>query len=146
VLEIAARVKNKLRDGLMMSSDEVRGLARAGMTIGAHTVTHSMLRDLSDDDALREIEQSRADLQQIVDSDVRLFAYPNGRPGQDYGARDVGIVQRLGFTGAVSTAWGAGTSRSDPLQVPRFTPWDRTPKRFVLRLMHNYTRTVEQRV
>jgi peptidoglycan/xylan/chitin deacetylase (PgdA/CDA1 family) len=146
VEQIVARANRKIRDDLMMTSEQVRGLARSGMEVGAHTVTHSLLRELSDEDALHEIESSRSRLREITGSDVPVFAYPNGRPGRDYGARDVEIVRRLGFSGAVSTAWGVGTSRSDPFQVPRFTPWDRTPKRFLLRLLHNYTRTTEQRV
>jgi peptidoglycan/xylan/chitin deacetylase (PgdA/CDA1 family) len=111
------------------------------MEIGAHTVSHSLLSSLGDDAARREIADSRSRLRAITDLDVRLFAYPNGKPRMDYGARDVGIVRELGFAGAVSTAWGAGLRHSDPLQIPRFTPWDRTPTRFVLRLVHNYTRT-----
>ena len=145
VARVVERAPRKLDDALMMTSEQVRGLAHSGMQIGAHTVTHSLLRDLGDDEALGEIDGSRSRLRDILGTDVGVFAYPNGKPGRDYGARDVAIVRKLGFAGAVSTAWGAGSVRSDPLQVPRFTPWDRTPKRFVLRLMHNYTRSSEQR-
>jgi peptidoglycan/xylan/chitin deacetylase (PgdA/CDA1 family) len=142
---IAQLAGRAARSDLMMTSEQVRTLARAGMEIGAHTVTHPLLKNLSDGDARREIADSRDRLRDILGRDVRVFAYPNGKPGKDYAARDVSSVRALGFSGAVSTAWGAGTSRSDPFQVPRFTPWDRTPKRFVLRLLHNYTRTNEQR-
>jgi peptidoglycan/xylan/chitin deacetylase (PgdA/CDA1 family) len=145
VADVVARVNRKIRDDLMMTSEQVRELARAGMEIGAHTVTHSLLRDLSDAEARHEVAASRSRLCEITGGSVPVFAYPNGRPGKDYGPRDVELVRDLGFEAAVSTAWGAGTAHSDPLQVPRFTPWDRTPKRFSLRLMHNYTRTAEQR-
>jgi peptidoglycan/xylan/chitin deacetylase (PgdA/CDA1 family) len=146
VADIVARANRKIRDDLMMTSEQVRELSRAGMEIGAHTVTHSLLRDLTDAEACHEVAASRARLRDITGASVPVFAYPNGRPGKDYGPRDVALVRDLGFEGAVSTAWGAGTAHSDPLQVPRFTPWDRTPKRFLMRLMHNYTRTAEQRV
>jgi peptidoglycan/xylan/chitin deacetylase (PgdA/CDA1 family) len=146
VADVVARVNHKIRNDLMMTSEQVRQLAHAGMEIGAHTVTHSLLRDLTDAEARHEVEGSRSRLREITDASVPVFAYPNGRPGKDYGPRDVALVRALGFDAAVSTAWGAGTARSDPLQVPRFTPWDRTPKRFLLRLIHNYTRTAEQRV
>ena len=146
VAGIAQLTRRAVRTDLMMTSEQVRALSRSGMEIGAHTVTHPLLKNLSDADALREIADSRHRLRDILGRDVRVFAYPNGKPAQDYVARDVSSVRNLGFSGAVSTAWGAGTSRSDPFQVPRFTPWDRTPKRFVMRLLHNYLRTREQRV
>jgi peptidoglycan/xylan/chitin deacetylase (PgdA/CDA1 family) len=145
VAGIARLAGRAARSDLMMTSEQVRMLARSRMEIGAHTVTHPLLKSLSDGDAHREIADSRDRLRDILGRDVRLFAYPNGKPGKDYVARDVSSVRELGFSGAVSTAWGAGTSHSDPLQVPRFTPWDRTPRRFVMRLLHNYTRTNEQR-
>ena len=66
-----------------------------------------------------------------------LFAYPNGKPGEDYLPRDVALVRELGFDAAVSTAWGASGHGSDPFQLQRFTPWDRTKARFGLRLLRN---------
>ena len=82
VADLVARVNHKLRDDLMMTSDQVRELARAGMEIGAHTVTHSLLRDLSDSEARHEVGTSRSRLREITDSSVPVFAYPNGQPWQ----------------------------------------------------------------
>jgi peptidoglycan/xylan/chitin deacetylase (PgdA/CDA1 family) len=130
----------------MMTAEQIGQLSRAGMEIGAHTVTHTLLVKLDDVNARRELAESRAKLRAMTGQDVRVFAYPNGKPGTDFTERDVRLARELGFSGAVTTAWGVGTPGSDPLQVPRFTPWDRTPTRFLLRLLHNYTRTDVQRV
>jgi peptidoglycan/xylan/chitin deacetylase (PgdA/CDA1 family) len=143
---LAALVGQPVREGLMMTSEQIAALAAAdGMEIGAHTVTHSLLVKLGDAEARRELADSRSKLRDVTGRDVRMFAYPNGRPGTDYTQRDVRLARELGFAGAVTTAWGAGLPGTDPFQVPRFTPWDRTPTRFVLRLLHNYTRTEVQR-
>jgi len=75
-------------------------------------------------------------LEALPDAAVSLFAYPNGRPGVDYGVEHVRMVKDLGFEAAVSTAWGVCHSGSDRHQLPRFTPWDREIPRFVLRLWH----------
>jgi hypothetical protein len=75
---------------------------------------------------------------------IKLFAYPNGKPGRDYRARDVALVRELGFAAAVSTASGAAR-HGDPLhELPRFTPWDRTPMRWAARLARNYLTPIER--
>ncbi|HJU22251.1 MAG TPA: polysaccharide deacetylase family protein [Casimicrobiaceae bacterium] len=138
VAELAAAIcDSPLPDDLMMRSDQVRALHDAGMGIGAHTVTHPILTRLDAANARREIAEGRAALEHIIDAPVTLFAYPNGKPGVDYTAEHVHIVAESGFSAALSTAWGAATRASDFLQLPRFTPWDRTPARFAARLARN---------
>ncbi len=66
-----------------------------------------------------------------------LFAYPNGRPQQDYTAEHVAMVRDAGFAAAVSTARGAADRTTDPFQLPRFTPWRREPLGFDLLLARN---------
>ncbi|MBV8380703.1 MAG: polysaccharide deacetylase family protein [Paucibacter sp.] len=122
---------------LMMTSEQVRELVRGSMQVGAHTRMHPILARLSRADAMHEMAAGRAELETIIGRRVGLFAYPNGKPGEDYLPRDVELVRELGFDAAVSTAWGAARVGSDPYQLPRFTPWDRTRARFGLRLLRN---------
>lgn len=124
-----------LPDDLMMRSDQVRSLHAQGMEIGAHTVQHPILCTLDADAARREMLDSRRHLEGLVDAPVTLFAYPNGRPDQDYAAAHVAIARDLGFAAAVSTAVGVSTAGADLLQLPRFTPWDRQPSRWLGRLV-----------
>jgi peptidoglycan/xylan/chitin deacetylase (PgdA/CDA1 family) len=128
-------VDAQLPDDLMMTDSQVRTLAEAGMEIGAHTLTHPILRILEAEEALHEIRTGREMLQAITGREIRAFAYPNGRPGEDYTDRDRNIVASLGFDFAVSTCRGAATTRSDYFQLPRFTPWDRHPARWLTRLL-----------
>lgn len=121
---------------LMMDAGGVRTLAQAGMTVGAHTVSHPILTTLGDAAARREIEESRHRLQSLSAQPVDLFAYPNGVPGRDYDARHVAMVREAGFSAALSTVWGTATGRSDAWQLPRFTPWDRRSFKFCLRLAY----------
>jgi peptidoglycan/xylan/chitin deacetylase (PgdA/CDA1 family) len=122
---------------LMMTDTQVKALDAAGMAIGAHTVSHPILAMLPDDAARSEIDRSRRTLEQIVGKRVKLFAYPNGKPDQDYAARHVAMVRELGFDAAVSTAPGAAAPSCDLYQIPRFTPWDREAWRYGLRLARN---------
>lgn len=130
-----------LRADLMMTDAQVRDLHRNGMTVGAHTVSHPILVRLPPDAARAEIAQGKAVLQDIVGEEVRVFAYPNGKPGRDYGPEHVAMVKELGFRAAVSTAWGAARTGRDLYQIPRFTPWDRRCWQYGLRLAQNLTRS-----
>jgi peptidoglycan/xylan/chitin deacetylase (PgdA/CDA1 family) len=122
---------------LMMSAKDVHQLHADGMTIGAHTVNHPILARIDDGEARAEIESSRRRLEEITAAPVRLFAYPNGKPAEDYGLRHVEMVRTLGFDGAVTTGWGVAQFGADHFQLPRFTPWDRQRWRYGLRLLRN---------
>jgi peptidoglycan/xylan/chitin deacetylase (PgdA/CDA1 family) len=122
---------------LMLTTAQLRTLARAGIDIGAHTMTHPILARTEDDQARWEIEHGKAQLEAILEQPVTLFAYPNGKPNRDYAPRHVEMVARAGFAAAVTTAWGAARTGSDVLQLPRFTPWDRSHARYGLRLARN---------
>jgi len=131
---LTALAPGPLPDDLMMRDDQVRALHRAGVGIGAHTVTHPILASLDDDRVRRELRDSRQYLESLIEAPVELFAYPNGKPGEDYSQRDVELVRATGFAAAMSTRPGPAEPQSDPYQLPRFTPWGRTPARFLARL------------
>jgi len=120
---------------LMTDADGVRRLAAAGMEIGAHTHTHPILMRLTPAEAEQDIARGRDELKSILGHAPQLFAYPNGRLGKDYSAEHVAIVERLGFDAAFTTNPGACRKGDQRWELPRFTPWDRTPGRFALRLL-----------
>jgi peptidoglycan/xylan/chitin deacetylase (PgdA/CDA1 family) len=144
--ELGSGASLDLPRDLMMTTEQVRHLHANGMDVGAHTVSHPILSNLDPERAEIEIREGKNRLEAITGAPVTLFAYPNGKPGRDYRADHVGMVKRMGFEAAVSTAWGVAHAASDPYQLPRFTPWDRTPERFLLRLMRNTFRTVVEQV
>jgi peptidoglycan/xylan/chitin deacetylase (PgdA/CDA1 family) len=135
--QIARLAQAQLPADLMMTSSEIMALRRAGMQIGAHTVSHPILARLSDEQARREIVDSQQFLQGLLGESVELFAYPNGKPGEDYSPRTVEIVRSLGFAAALSTQWGTTGINDDCFQMPRFTPWDASRWRFGLRMLNN---------
>lgn len=134
---VAARAEVVPPVDLMMSSAQVQGLRAMGMQIGAHTVTHPILARLPRARARDEIETSKRDLERLLGGTVTLFAYPNGKPEEDYSPESVELVREAGFSAAVSTAWGVSTRQTDIHQLRRFTPWDRSRLRFGLRLWRN---------
>jgi peptidoglycan/xylan/chitin deacetylase (PgdA/CDA1 family) len=137
VEQVARLAGAALPDDLMLRSSQLRRLHAAGMGIGGHTVNHPILARLENAQARREIAQGKAALEALLDAPVRTFAYPNGKPGQDYLPEHVAMVRELGFEAAVSTSWGASRGDTDWLQLPRFTPWDQGIGKFSLRLARN---------
>lgn len=104
---------------LMMTEAEVTDLSRQGFDVGGHTVSHPILAKLEADQAREEINGCAAWLKQLLGHTPVSFAYPNGRPGRDYGPEHVAMVRAAGFKYAVSTQWGCASRSVDPLQVPR---------------------------
>lgn len=143
-VEIADRIAELAGVGvptdLMLTTTQLRELRTSGMQIGAHTVTHPIMARLSLEDARQEIVGSREALQDAIGEPISLFAYPNGKPGIDYLAEHAKLVGELGFAAAVCTGWGAADRTTDPMQLPRFTPWDHTPGRFGVRMVANLLR------
>jgi len=143
---IAEIVGAELPSNLMMAAAQVRKLADSGIEIGAHTVNHPILTRITPDRARAEILQSRRRLEEITGGTVTSFAYPNGRPIQDYDASHVRMVREAGFEVAVTTARGAASPACDIFQIPRFSPWGGSMRRCALRLGvafrdRNYPRT-----
>lgn len=136
----AAMGRPPLPAGPMMRRSQIQDLYRAGMEIGAHTVNHPILTTLPSDAAEAEIVGGKVELEAIIDAPVRVMAYPNGRPRQDYAREHVEMVRRVGFRAVVTTAPGSAQPGDDVFQLPRFTPWDRSLSAWPLRLLQNQWR------
>jgi peptidoglycan/xylan/chitin deacetylase (PgdA/CDA1 family) len=137
VLEMAG---NPPLSSLMMNRTDVVTLRQAGMEIGGHTRSHPILARLPLERAHEEITSNKEALEGILGEHIHLFAYPNGKPGTDFGREHVEMVRAAGYRAAVTTARGVAQRGTDPYQIPRFTPWDRTSLRFIARLAENALR------
>lgn len=100
----------------------VRSLERRGFDIGSHTVNHVDLTQLSDSEALRELEDSRRTLERKLGHPVQWFAYPYGKED----ARVVDLTRRAGYVLAVTTQGGASQQASAPLELHRYEVLDST--------------------
>jgi peptidoglycan/xylan/chitin deacetylase (PgdA/CDA1 family) len=100
--------------------EEIRALSQAGVVeIGAHTITHPTLSALALADQRHEIQQSKAQLEAIVERPIRSFSYPFGRRS-DYSHESIALVREAGFSCACSN-WSGGVGRkTDLFQLPRF--------------------------
>ena len=131
-----SQYQGELPNNLMMTTEQLVAMRKAGMEIGCHTASHPILANLSREDAYDDIAAGKQFLEDLLKEKMTLFAYPNGKLGADYKAEQTAIIRELGFQGAVSTTFGAGSRKSDLFQLPRFTPWGDMNK-FIPLLMRN---------
>jgi peptidoglycan/xylan/chitin deacetylase (PgdA/CDA1 family) len=134
--ELAARCAPKVPSP-MLSRNQVRKLASAGVEIGGHTVTHPILTLTEESAAMREIDQNKADLEGLLGRSLSFFAYPNGSPDRDFTESHASMVRSAGYAAALTTESGVSSPDTDPYRLPRFTPWDRSALRFAVRLLLN---------
>ncbi len=105
--------------GIMMSWDQVRDLHRAGMTIGAHTLTHPNLPNATEEEARREIFGSRNAIIEHLGGPVRHFSYPNGRGSAHLTETVKRIVGEAGFVTSTTSITGPVQPGDDLLALRR---------------------------
>jgi peptidoglycan/xylan/chitin deacetylase (PgdA/CDA1 family) len=120
---------------MMMDETKLRDLASRGFEIGAHTASHPILRTLPEERAREQISGSKHFLEKLLGRKVSLFAYPNGRPGDDFSSREMALVQEAGFSAGFSTRAAVVDGAAESMALPRISPWDRNPLKLAVRLL-----------
>lgn len=135
---IVRKTGAEIPNDLMMTPANVIDMCTEGMNIGAHTVNHPILSNVSQVEARSEIIESKRYLENLLDDSVDAFAYPNGKPKIDYLPEHVEIVRNAGFKMAVSTSHGSNDIDCDRLQMARINVWDTSKSKFLFRMLSNY--------
>jgi len=98
----------------LLSFPEIRDLSQ-DFEIGAHSMTHRRLPTIPEQEAAREIIESKAVLEQVIGKEIKVFCYPGGaytklhmQLVKDAGYRYARTVARHAFT--VVDPYAAGTS------------------------------------
>ncbi len=99
----------------MAGWEELETLRRAGVEVGAHTVTHGFLTQYGQAQLEEELLEGKAILERRLAVTVDAFAYPQG----DYDARVVAATRLAGYRSAVTVDQGRAGIRSDPFLLPR---------------------------
>ena len=81
--------------------DDIREIAGMGHEIGSHTVHHADMSQLSEQDARRELSESKQTLEKHLGQPVRWFAYPFGAPSNFIPQR-LPLIYEAGYEGCFS--------------------------------------------
>jgi len=86
---------------------------------GAHSHTHCILRNESEERRRQEIRTSVSKVKEWTGRPVRLFSYPNGERG-DFGEIDKQELRASGIEAAVTGIGGTNDSRTELLELRRY--------------------------
>lgn len=95
-----------------LSDEDIRNIARSH-EIGAHTLTHPDLRELSGEKLEEEISGSKDWLEGVLGYPVKMFCYPKGQ----FIESSVEATRRAGFIGARTTELASISTPKDPFRV-----------------------------
>ena len=107
------------KDPQFLSWHEVQYLSNHSLfSIGSHTFTHPLLKNLSNEKLICEISFSKQYIEDHIGKPVYFFAYPFGGYGS-YDDRTVSLVRSSGYCGAFSTISGTNMLDQDRYQLRR---------------------------
>lgn len=107
------------RSTFMMSWEQVRSLKKAGHTIGAHTLSHPNVAQVSEDSARSEIVGSKKKVEEQIGEPVEHFSYPHPALNPQWSKETLKITREAGFKSAVLTACGPVRPGDEPLALKR---------------------------
>ncbi len=96
-------------------------MTQPGFEVGAHSRNHPILSGQEPSMAREEISGSRSDLEGLAGSEIRDFAYPNGRFA-DFNDTTRRLVAEAGYRCAVTTEPGTVIQGDDVLALRRCMP------------------------
>lgn len=102
----------------LLNAAELKRLAAAGMSIGAHTLSHPVLSLCSDEEARREIQESKIILERALGRAAWAFAYPFGNPST-MGERELRLAREAGFACAFLNVEQWGSEPANRFALPR---------------------------
>jgi peptidoglycan/xylan/chitin deacetylase (PgdA/CDA1 family) len=119
----------------LMTQSEVQEWLNLGLDIGAHTLTHPVLDELSEQQSQEEIFSCKTDLEQMFKVSVKDFCYPFGRFNKPLENK----VKAAGYSTATTMSRGRATPQSNKLTLPRIPITHHTlPHLFLAKILTQY--------
>lgn len=98
----------------LLSAEETREVARRGMEVGAHTMTHVRLAGLPPEHLEEEVRGSREILEEVIGEEVEGFCYPFGSIDENA----VRAARRAGYEYACAVSETVEKSAYDIPRIP----------------------------
>jgi len=91
-------ISTYLDGGTYLSPNQVKEMSDYGIDIESHTVTHRRLSELSYDEQLKELKNSKDSIEKITGKPIISIAYPEGKFNEDTKKATIEAGYSMGFT------------------------------------------------
>jgi len=120
-----------------MTWEQVLGLRKAGHTVGAHTLSHPNVAQVSASEASAEIVESKKRLEGKMGEPIEHFSYPHPALNPCWSSQTLEITRAASYKSAVLTTPGQVRAGDEPLALKRLnTPSDLV--QFTLNLQRSF--------
>lgn len=99
----------------LLTWEQLREMQAAGLAIGSHTLTHPHLTELTPEQMIQELRESKRVLEKNLDTPVDFVAYPYG----EFNEEIAGTAQEVGYRAAFSTALGLNSHATNLFALRR---------------------------
>lgn len=118
LLQLAAALdagSNMPEDRLYLNVVDLQNLLRQGWSVGSHTVSHSILVNMTGEQQQHELKASRTRLCEVQGSWPRTIAYPDG----EWDDTVANQARDAGYEGALTLETGSASANSSIFAIPR---------------------------
>jgi peptidoglycan/xylan/chitin deacetylase (PgdA/CDA1 family) len=125
ILRVEQELKACLSDqqsSVMMTYDQLGELTRHGHIVGSHTMTHPNMAYLKEEDAQRELADSKQRLESQLGAPIKHFSYPCPALSPHWSEATVEQSRALGYETGVTTNSGLTGRGDNPLCLKRLHP------------------------
>ncbi|HOX54234.1 MAG: polysaccharide deacetylase family protein [Candidatus Omnitrophica bacterium] len=98
-----------------VSWEDILEMSKNNISFGSHSRCHRYLPDLEEGEVKKSVVESKKDLEQKLNTEVKYFCYPLG----GFSDRIIKIVQEAGYKGACTTNKGGNRFNTDTYSLKR---------------------------
>ncbi|NIS18117.1 MAG: polysaccharide deacetylase family protein, partial [Aliifodinibius sp.] len=110
--------ESEYRQRWMLNQDEIREMYASNITFGSHGKSHEIFPDMSQEELLAELRDSKAAIESMLNTEVISIAYPNG----DYNETIKQTARECGYKIGMATDFDTkGTEYPDILALRRMS-------------------------
>ncbi len=120
-----------------LTKEQLKEIAGSGFVeIGAHGIHHLNMNFFDNTTITSEIVQSKSDLEKLLGTPVKHFAYPYG----EYSEKIIKIVEQAGYLTAVTVDEGTSQSYANRFKLRRIRPGNLTGEALINKISTSYTK------
>jgi peptidoglycan/xylan/chitin deacetylase (PgdA/CDA1 family) len=110
-------VVNKMNEKDMLTWEQAKEMARHGMSIQSHTMSHPLLSQLDEKRTKEELHKSKLTIEDHTRAAVKFISLPNG----DHNRYFKSAAIELGYLGGCSSRFGFNDVKTDPYFLKRIS-------------------------